>query len=326
MHLLKPFNHALASLLFFAFAATVSAKPFEFALIGDLPYGVKIDKRDNDTEALFSQLNSEQLSWVLHVGDIKKGISTCSDSMLEDRAKRFASITHPFVLTPGDNDWTDCHRALAGRFDPLDRLAKLRNIFYSEASTQQLNDALGSVSQKDIHTEHSEFFENLYWQKEGVSFATIHIVGSSNGKEKFSKLSKIKRGKTHKQEVNRREKAAKAWLSYTFDHAKQTNTKAIFLAIHANTGLGKDQTEKQNPFAFFNKQLLKELKTFEKPVVLAHGDSHYFRIDKPSISGRKAPSNFVRLESFGENNAAWVKVYVDSESKNVFRFSIHQAN
>ena len=34
------------------------------------------------------------------------------------------------VLTPGDNEWTDCHRVAAGEYQPLERLAKLREVFY----------------------------------------------------------------------------------------------------------------------------------------------------------------------------------------------------
>jgi len=58
-----------------------------------------------------------------------------------------------------------------------------------------------------------------------------------------------------------------------------------------------------------------------------HGDSHYFRIDKPLLDaqGRRL-ENFTRVETFG-NNAAnglndvqWLKVFVDPRSREVFSY------
>lgn len=324
-------SHYLRILLTFVLTTVCVARaisePFEFALIGDLPYGVKIGEKDHASEKLFKHLNQQPLSWVIHVGDIKTGGSTCSDEMLLDRKARFDTIQHPFVFTPGDNEWTDCHRALAGSFDPLERLNKLREIFYSEEELIDLKKTLKLTSQSEAQDNFADFKENFHWQKDGVHFATLHIVGSSNGKQKFSQLSKVKHGKAHKKEVKQRENAATAWLTQVFTEAKSQQAKALFVAIHANTGLGKRDKDKHDPFAFFNRRLEKELKDFDKPLVLAHGDSHYFRLDKPSVNGwARAPKNFMRLESFGENNSAWVKVSVDPESPQVFSYSIYDLN
>ena len=53
---------------------------------------------------------------------------------------------------------------------------------------------------------------------------------------------------------------------------------------------------------------------FGKPVVYVHGDSHYFRVDKPLLdaAGNRL-ENFTRVETFGDNAAnglndvQWVK-------------------
>jgi hypothetical protein len=66
---------------------------------------------------------------------------------------------------------------------------------------------------------------------------------------------------------------------------------------------------------------------FEKPVVYVHGDSHYFRVDKPlqDSSGRRV-ENFTRVETFGDNAANgindmhWVKALVDPNSRDIFAF------
>lgn len=85
------------------------------------------------------------------------------------------------------------------------------------------------------------------------------------------------------------------------------------------------------PFPDGFKDFLTELRNqtiaFAKPVVAVHGDSHYFRLDKPLLdsSGRRL-ENFTRLETFGDhaenndNDVHWVKVEVDPSSREVFSF------
>ena len=61
--------------------------------------------------------------------------------------------------------------------------------------------------------------------------------------------------------------------------------------------------------------------------MLVHGDSHYFRIDKPFLDsqGRRL-ENFTRLETFGDhqenndNDVHWVKALIDPQSRDVFAF------
>ena len=296
---------------------------FSFAVLGDLPYGVTLGKPDRATDALIDQLNADpSLSWIVHLGDIKTGSSSCADEVLEDRKTRFEKIKHAFIYTPGDNEWTDCHRLLAGGFDPLERLSNIRQLFFTGAKAEFVRDSLRIEQQANIHEEHSQVIENYSWMKNGILFATIHMVGSHNGRTKFSKLSKATRNKKHDNEVDSREQAALDWLNYTFSEAKRKDAKGVFIMTHANPGLDFRLQEDTKPsFAFFNKALAKHLKNFDKPVVLAHGDSHYARIDSPILTGRKPHPKFLRLESFGENNNAWIKVSVDPNAPNVFSFA-----
>ena len=39
-------------------------------------------------------------------------------------------LAGPLILTPGDNDWTDCHGVETRKFDPLQRVSKLRTMFF----------------------------------------------------------------------------------------------------------------------------------------------------------------------------------------------------
>ena len=62
-------------------------------------------------------------------------------------------------------------------------------------------------------------------------------------------------------------------------------------------------------------------------VAYVHGDSHYFRVDRPfqDAQGRRL-ENFTRVETFGDNQANgnsdvhWIKVFVDAGSREVFSY------
>ncbi len=50
----------------------------------------------------------------LHLGDIKSGSTTCTDARFAAALATFESFKDPVVYTPGDNEWTDCHRVNNG--------------------------------------------------------------------------------------------------------------------------------------------------------------------------------------------------------------------
>ncbi len=80
-------------------------------------------------------------------------------------------------------------------------------------------------------------------------------------------------------------------------------------------------------FQSFLTALRDQVIAFRKPVVYVHGDSHYFRIDKPFLNSQgQRLENFTRLETFGDNqengnnDVNWVKVTVDPNSREVFSY------
>ena len=44
---------------------------------------------------------------------------------------------------------------------------------------------------------------------------------------------------------------------------------------------------------------------FENPIILAVGDTHIFRVDKPLYDGDDLVEHFTRVEGFGEDNIHW---------------------
>jgi hypothetical protein len=59
----------------------------------------------------------------------------CADEYFAAIRKNFDTFTLPLVYTPGDNEWTDCHRTNNGAYGPLGRLDKVRETFFPKPGT-----------------------------------------------------------------------------------------------------------------------------------------------------------------------------------------------
>jgi hypothetical protein len=290
---------------------------FEFALIGDVPYGVLPGVEYPPFERVLEEVNdNKKIQWVLHAGDIKSGSTPCSDDMFYDRLGRYNQFNKPVVLTLGDNEWTDCHRVAEGQYQPLERLAKLREVFFAHPGETIGGQTMRVNTQAEV-AGFAEFPENVRWVKQHVVFAAIHIVGSNNGLAPFDPNSSAVRTQADDDEVARRTAAALAWLDSTFAKAEQINSPGVFIMIHANPGLERGSAERAG-FTEFLTALENHVQDFGKPVVLAHGDSHYFRVDKPALVNSGFLPNFTRVETFGSSHVHWLRVKVNPRSEAVF--------
>jgi hypothetical protein len=74
-------------------------------------------------------------------------------------------------------------------------------------------------------------------------------------------------------------------------------------------------------FADYVNALRAETLAFNGQVALVHGDSHYFKIDKP-LNGPSGGvlANFIRVETFGARNTHWVAAHIDPVDPNLFEF------
>ena len=101
-----------------------------FGVMGDTPYS---DREEAHVTTMLERMGAEPLAFIVHVGDIKAGSnSPCTDALFERRRAQLDRSKHALVYTPGDNEWTDCRRASNGGMDPLERLAKLRQVFFAD--------------------------------------------------------------------------------------------------------------------------------------------------------------------------------------------------
>jgi hypothetical protein len=289
----------------------MSRARYDFALIGDVPY--RPADATNTFPNMIRHINQQRLAFVVHDGDIKNGSSPCDDDVLERCQAQFQTFKHPFVLVFGDNEWTDCGNAAKQEdknrlHDPEERLAKCRDLF------SQGNHTMGQrtmpLDRQSNDPTYSEYRENVRWNYGQVRFVGLNLPGSGNNV-------------AIAEEFQRRNEANLAWLSDSFELATQEKARAVMVIIQANPQFNKKKEDKAR--AGFNDFLaLLEEKTvaFKRPVVLVHGDSHYFRIDKPMVgsrSGRRV-ENFTRVETFGYPDVHWLRVSVDWRDRNVFTF------
>ena len=275
----------------------VGEQEFEIGLIGDIPYNLEEQRK---TEVLFRQLNGQKLAFVVHLGDIKSGDSPCTDEIFFREKERFENSANPLVYVPGDNEWTDCDHT---GYDPVERLELLREIFF--VGEESLGKKTVSLTRQG-----AAYPENVRWTYGDVTFLGLNVPGSNNN-----------RGHASGEYVARNE-ANLEWIREGFNHAEANGSSAVMLFIQANPGF-ELPPEVHTGYKDFLAALEEEVGAFGKPVVLAHGDTHTFRVDKPMISSTTGErvENFTRVETFGSPDVNWVRATVNiSDPDEIFTF------
>ena len=243
-----------------------------------MPYGAEGDAKFPN---VIADINADdQLSFVVHDGDFKNGSSLCSDEVFFNRLDLFNQFEQPFVYIPGDNEWTDCHRENNGSYDPLERLAFLRTLFFP--TNQSLGLQTMTLERQSVDPQFTLYRENVRWVERNVMFVGLHVVGSNNN---------FGRTPTADAEYAARNAANLAWLNDSFARAAARGNRAVMVILQANPNFELPATDPAR--AGFNDSLAAlqaATIAFAGPVVLVHGDSHYFRIDKPMIGTAQRPA------------------------------------
>jgi hypothetical protein len=317
---------------------------YAIGLWGDMPY--------SDIQAavgvpnLIADLNRHDLAFTVHDGDLKQGNGNpiCDDALYANALDTFNTLRAPAMFTPGDNDWTDCDRPKNGGFSSLERLTHERQVFFNtpfsmghhrirqQVQTDSL--CLGVVDAKTLATDLVPCLENRRWTVGGVTYATLNIQGTCNNRCGDFPDEKEYEARNHADIV---------WMQQTFEEARRRGSAAIMFISQADPGFGlieidgptrdpmtlaeTDANAKTDGFQEFLLALRDEVILFGRPVDYVHGDSHYFRIDKPLLdaSGQRV-ENFTRVETFGDHaesgnkDVNWLEVFVDAASRGVFAY------
>ncbi len=290
-------------------AAPPAGPGFEFVALGDMPYGADATA-GAAYRHLIGQINALKLPLTLHVGDFKSGLADCSDTEYRLQLQNFQLFDRALVYTPGDNDWFDCQRR---GDDPLERLQALRQHFF--AAPQSLGrQPVAVLRQSDVMPAFALQVENLRWSSApgpgAVMFASFHTVGPDNGADAPSAALRA--------EAAGREAANAAWISAAFAAARQQGAAALVLVTQAETLVteGDDwpsRGEVRQGFALSISQTLLPLADAAPiPVLLVHGDTHRYTVDRPFRNRQgQTIANLWRLQVFGEPRLHAVRVRVN---------------
>jgi hypothetical protein len=295
------------SLLLMLMACTSQAQqPFTFVALGDLPYGIPQNSY-GAYRSLIDKINQESPAFSVHVGDFKSGSTHCSDEEFANQLEHFKRFTGALIYTPGDNEWTDCHRSNNGQYDPIERLTALRQRFFTPGMSLGAK-PIPVQNQSVAMPNWGRYIENVRWFNQGVMFATVHIVGSNNNLES--------RDIAANREFFERDAANVAWIQATFEQARLQQASAIVIAFQADVMETKTQWEDFPAFSGFRKSMAETLlplaKNWGKPVLIVHGDSHQFKIDQPFQIDKKTLTNVTRLIVPGASDVRAVKVNVSN--------------
>ncbi len=288
-------------------APAADGQPFELVALGDMPY--KLPEDYKRFEALIAAINGLRPTFSIHIGDIKSGSSPCSDENLTRIRDYFKTFQQPLIYTPGDNEWTDCHREKAGKFDPLERLAFVRKLFFPDSKSQGAA-PIEVIRQADV-SGHKDLVENARWSHGGVLFATVDVVGSNNGFERTVASA---------TEYFARNAASTAWIDEAFAAAKRDGQKAVVIAFQANPYFEREQ-DGASGFRDTVAALGRGAAALARPVLVIHGDDHFLLIDQPlkDKDGNAIETAF-RLQVMGETHVHAVRVAVDPADPAVFSF------
>ena len=315
---------------------TESANPLDIAVIGDTPYGTAaIDLFPTMVNAIN---NDPKVREVVHVGDLKSGSEQCTDARFQISLDLYNTFQDPFIYAIGDNEWTDCHRTNNGGFNPLDRLAKVRSLFYPVPGQ-----VLGG--RKFTVEAQTNYPENQLWVESRVTFSVSHIIGSNNGLAPWFGDRKVngasvpetaEEGASRIAEVTARQAANIAWLEHTFATAAAQRSVGVVLFYQADLWHPDDRTAGASFTAHqtWVDRLAQLASSFPGKVLLIVGDSHDYRVDVgvpwvatyyggpalPNVTqivvdrSIESPATDVGTHSVIE----WLRLHVDPRSPDVF--------
>lgn len=292
------------------------AQPVSFGLFGDMPYSAW---ERAHLPQLLAEMDQDGLAFVVHDGDIKSGSGQCSDEVFIDILGVFQASKTPLVYVPGDNEWTDCHRRSNGRYDPLERLAKLRELFFKgDTALGQRVLQLERQSRFNDNPAFERYRENVRWEAGGALFVGLNLPGSENNYHGTTS------GGGPVPEFVARSAANQVWLAQAFQQARVKELAGILIVIQADPDFDAASKGFGSPgYRAFLNQLRDETLTFAGQVVLVHGDTHWHQVNQPMLDPvtRQVVRNFTRVETYGYPFFGWVKGSVDEADPKVFRFS-----
>jgi hypothetical protein len=304
-----------------------SNSSYSVALFGDMPYGAA---GQVEYPRLIEDVNQAGVAFSAFDGDLKAGgDGPCGNDLYTRSLNWFNSFASPVVVTPGDNDWTDCwgrYGPGTGGYDPEERLEFERQMFFP--TDQSLGARTMTVERESSEAGYASYSENARWTKGPVLFITLNVQGSNDNLphvgvdgETRSEAEIARQAAEHQA----REEADIHWLDESYQLADRLGMRGVMVIWQADPNFNNEQKlqpQQYDGFAQIVPALRRNVIAFAGKSALVHGDSHYFKIDMPlNYDNGEVVTKFTRVETFGASNTHWVEATIDPRDPNLFEFS-----
>lgn len=321
-------------------------RPATLAVFGDWPYSLDLVAA---APLLINSINGDpDVRAIIHVGDIHSGSMPCTGAGLSPRPAGsnpiwnygvyglFSQFNAPLVYTPGDNEWTDCHKTKQQSSGaPLNELAAVRQLFFPAPGVTLGGEPGRVLSQAEVsdpaHPTDADFVENVLWRQANVVFVTLNVPGSNNDGLPWTAPFTNEAART--DEVAKRNGANTRWLQRAFQTASREQARGVLIALQADmwdpAAIGGDGL---GGYTDFVRTLADLARRFNRPVLLINGDSHLYEADQPladptsstgQIHGTPPVPNLTRITVQGSTNKPreWLRLRVDPHSPGVFSWT-----
>jgi hypothetical protein len=288
-----------------------SSNPFTMAVFGDEPYGTNPTDtaQFNATPAFIKSINDDSaVREVMHIGDIHSGSQYCTQPYDQSIFDLWATFKDPLVYTPGDNEWTDCHKVKEGGGaynsstgqidpvlvngtnpdyaggDPLANLALIRAIFFPQPGVTLGGQKMHVISQAQVydasHPTDQQYVENVMWEQSQTLFVTIDVPGGSNN-DKDTWYGTPSQTPGQVQEGPQRTGADTRWLDAAFARAKADGMKAVVIGTQADMWDPEKGAAHQSGYEPIVSDIASDTNAFGGPVLMFNGDSHVYQSGNP---------------------------------------------
>jgi len=275
-----------------------------FAVIG---HGFA-DMGDSHLKRAIEETGDKEVAFVVVTG-IKGGNENCSDKLYQKRRELIADAPRPMIMLPAGSDWTECKNS-AGRTDAIERLNRLRELFYAEPNS--LGERKLALTRQSMSPRWRSYAENAHWAVGKVLYATVNMPADNN-----HYLTAAGRNSEYEDRLV----ANRYWLNRLFAIARRDKLEAVVLfsegdvkALSQPTGLRallRAAMPENDGFAETRRQVLALAQKFPGKVLLVDS-ARLPKGAKPAIEWRENVGHL----SVG---AQAVEVEADPASKDLFK-------
>jgi hypothetical protein len=286
------------------------------AVYGDAPYGV--DPADDSqvvaTPAFIASVNADpDVSTVLHVGDIHSGKQFCTQTYDQTVFDLWTQFQDPLVYTPGDNEWSDCHKVAEGgglynpatgqidyvrdgagqpvdyaKGDPIANLDLVRSLFFPHPGVSLgtrkklvLSQATWARFVDRSHPSDAKYVENVIFVQGSTLFVTINAPGGSNN-DNDTWYGTPSQSPAQAQEIAERTGADLRWLDLAYAVAGlDRRIGSIVIGAQADMWDPEKGASHLTAYEPLVKSIADHTAAFGRPVLMFNGDSHVYQTGNP---------------------------------------------